>query len=1438
MPSPPAVLADWLQVGWQELDGRVEAHPSRNISTREGRARIERFDDDLNSWAVLQRWRKERDAWVTNERPARAALALFQSVYEWFGLLEREGERVELLVGDGFLRCPDEPGESKHPVLLQRVELEFHPEKRPPEFVFRKREQPPELYKELLVRLPDAHSAQVSACDAELKEAEFSPLGGDDTSGFLERLIQGVLPLGRFCKPDDLLPADLPTMQRKPVLFMRQRRTGTANVFDQVLEDIAKRFGAGEAFAPSLLQILGINPAQMPPDPAGSHAPVLGNEDEEILLSKPANREQLDIAQQLTRRDCVLVQGPPGTGKTHTIANLLGHLLSQGKRVLVTAHTPKALKVLRGQVVEALRPLCVSVLQSDKESQEELQESVRQINARLSADERQLEREARQLREQRQRILADLRQARVRLLEARQDETRPVVVAGQETRPIEAAKRVKAGKGRDDWLPGPVRLGDALPISAAEAAALYQTNSRISVEDERELSHPRPDPAALPTPMRFREVVSELRQLESQNLRLREDLWNDLLALTDLSEFQRMLDQAAETIGFFRDASAWQLEAVQAGRDGGLARKTWDEWVAFIEQSWREILECDALVKAHGPSIGDSRPAQDLLPLADDLVAHLEGGRTLNVWTKVTKSKWHAFLQTVRINGRAPDTTKPDHLRAVRARLRMDCLRKELTGRWQRTMAEGGAPPAIELGSKPEHAARGFVAQIQRSLEWHSASWQPLEAEFQRLGFNWSAYLESTPPEVGDDAELRRLRASVLGDLEAILRSRAAALRARHLRAVLAEWRNLLPPETGSEARTTQRLRLALRDASPDAFEAAHEDLARLKALESDYAERLGLLIKLEPSASAWASAIRNRHPDHAKPEPPGDVCAAWLCRQLHDELERRAATSLEQLHHRIEDLSRKLLEVTAELVEKQTWLQQIWTVTPEQRSALGAYTFFRSRLTVGGHGIRDPQNREAARREMAKARSAVPVWIMPLREVAETFDPRTIRFDVVIIDEASQCDPTAMFALYLGRQTVIVGDDEQVTPTAVGQEIDAIRKLTDLHLVSVPRKEMYYGDTSIYEFAQVAFSGVIRLKEHFRCAPDIIAFSNTLSYRGEIKPLREESAIRLRPHVLPYHVDSGSASPNLVNQVEAEVITSLICAALEQPEYAVNETGKPMTFGVVSLVGDEQAQALAIDRMLRQRLPPEEHQRRQILCGNPGQFQGDERDVMFLSMVDSTAGEPLAMRNPDGNRKLFKKRYNVAASRARDQMWVVHSLNPETDLKPGDVRRLLIEHALDPKAWQRQLEDRLARVDPNSKLFEGAVLRRLMERSYNVLPQFHVGAYRIDLVVVGGGRRLAIECDGERWHGLDKLQEDMERQALLERLGWRFVRIRGSVFFRDPDRAMAEVFRRLDELGIPPEMEIANQPLEQPLDELQQRVIRRAQELRKHWAEQDRQAK
>lgn len=145
-PAPPAVLVDWLKPGWRDSAGTVEVQASRNVVGRDGKTRFERFEADSQRPTLLRSWQEDRQEWAENERPVRAAMGFFQRVYEWYGTAEREGERIELLVADGLLRCPASDGVFHHPVLLQKLELEFYPESRQPQFVFRKREQPPELY--------------------------------------------------------------------------------------------------------------------------------------------------------------------------------------------------------------------------------------------------------------------------------------------------------------------------------------------------------------------------------------------------------------------------------------------------------------------------------------------------------------------------------------------------------------------------------------------------------------------------------------------------------------------------------------------------------------------------------------------------------------------------------------------------------------------------------------------------------------------------------------------------------------------------------------------------------------------------------------------------------------------------------------------------------------------------------------------------------------------------------------------------------------------------------------------------------------------------------------------------------------------------------------------------------------------------------------------
>ena len=440
------------------------------------------------------------------------------------------------------------------------------------------------------------------------------------------------------------------------------------------------------------------------------------------------------------------------------------------------------------------------------------------------------------------------------------------------------------------------------------------------------------------------------------------------------------------------------------------------------------------------------------------------------------------------------------------------------------------------------------------------------------------------------------------------------------------------------------------------------------------------------------------------------------------------------------------------------------------------------------GKGKNAEKYKNEARKLMPKCQGAVPVWIMPLNKVVENFNLKENKFDVVIIDEASQADMMAIVALYLGKKVIIVGDNEQVSPLAIGEKTDEMDRLVKEFLHDIPNNALYSGRFSIYDLAQASGYQPVRLKEHFRCVPEIIQFSNMLSYNNQIKALRETSNIKTKPPIVTYKVENSHCE-NKINMKEAEIVTSLILACCQKEEY----DGK--TFGVITLRGEKQA--VIIDKMLREKMEPKEYNNRNILCGNSAQFQGDERDIIFITMVDANDKVGPMRLVSYGTEDSNKKRYNVAVSRAKDQLWVIHSLDSENDLKNGDIRKELLDYCNNYKSRQIEFEKNVVNAESE---FEKRVMKYLIEKGYNITPQWEVGAYRIDMVVSCGNNRIALECDGEKWHGDDKLEEDMNRQSILERLGWRFIRIRGSEFFRDEEGTMKKVIDKLNSTDIFPE--------------------------------------
>jgi len=321
---------------------------------------------------------------------------------------------------------------------------------------------------------------------------------------------------------------------------------------------------------------------------------------------------------------------------------------------------------------------------------------------------------------------------------------------------------------------------------------------------------------------------------------------------------------------------------------------------------------------------------------------------------------------------------------------------------------------------------------------------------------------------------------------------------------------------------------------------------------------------------------------------------------------------------------------------------------------------------------------------------------------------------------------------------------------------------------------------------------------------PEIIRFSNDLCYHDTpLIPLRQYPPERLEP-LKVIHVPGGNREGEggkAINRPEAEAIVRQIIQCCQDDRYI----GK--TMGVIVLQGE--AQGHLIETMLMRELGAEEMEERKLICGNPYHFQGDERKIMFLSMVAAPNKRIGAFTKATDQR-----RFNVAASRAEDQMWLFHSAT-RNDLSDTCLRKRLLEFFLNPSSHisqalgeeAEQLREKAYSANrliekapkPFDSWFEVDVCLAIAARGYRVVPQYPIAGKFIDLVVEGKGSQLAVECYGDHWHGPDQYQADMERIRKLERSGWQFFIIRECLFNANPETALEGLWNRLRQLKIFP---------------------------------------
>ncbi|MDQ3668449.1 MAG: DEAD/DEAH box helicase [Acidobacteriota bacterium] len=279
----------------------------------------------------------------------------------------------------------------------------------------------------------------------------------------------------------------------------------------------------------------------------------------------------------------------------------------------------------------------------------------------------------------------------------------------------------------------------------------------------------------------------------------------------------------------------------------------------------------------------------------------------------------------------------------------------------------------------------------------------------------------------------------------------------------------------------------------------------------------------------------------------------------------------------------------------------------------------------------------------------------MPQSRVSETLPPEIGKFDLVIVDEASQSDLWALPSLLRGEKILVVGDDKQVSPDGIGLAEEKIKDLKNRFLKDQVHGDQMTPEKSLYDLAKVVFAGgMVMLREHFRCVSPIIEFSKREFYQHEIRPLRiPKASERLDPPLVDILV-KGATRKGKVNEAEARAIVSEIKVILSDKRY------EGRSIGAVSLLGIEQAHR--IFELIREEIPPEEIVARKMTVGDARTFQGKERDIMLMSMVATPDQKVTATSS------VYAQRFNVAASRARNRVYLVRSVQA-SDLNKSEAQ-------------------------------------------------------------------------------------------------------------------------------------------------------------------------
>lgn len=1122
-------------------------------------------------------------------------------------------------------------------------------------------------------------------------------------------------------------------------------------------------------FFKKLFSIEGLEPSEQ------SESKSIQNVEREIsngskhrsLFPLPYNEEQFEIVRRLNEQDAVTVKGPPGTGKSHTIANLISHYVAQGKSILVVSHNAKALTVLKDKLPKSIQELAVSLVNEGK-GNENLKASVNAIIRNLS--QRYEETKVEELETQ----LTELEKKYANVLS---EIYRTVQANGKTFKVSNPITNTIEEKTAFDWAIYLFEkndyqteiIKDKIPhnletIGLAENLSLLATVGSELKNDEFELVNYN-----FLSDDKFK-PLNELRKIEVQLTEIKSRIniqdYDSVNPNCYTEEFKNEIENIEKLCEQFKRLTIPDVILKHQNFNLNLLKnllKQNEVLREHVKAANNKLLSYQLDLSA----INDTDP--DILhQQINQLIVKFGESNTLGWLAKglLDKNLKRFFECKVNYNS----VIDIDQLNVIETEINKRKCLKQLSITFNNYLNSFGLP--IQADIQDTLKELDFTILFNESISAFNS-----ELTTQELPL-----LSLDPSKI--NTELTYLKnIKFYSDYTEIITS------LRKEKQKLISYAKPYP--------TLYKIAESIENVDRSSYELylseyRHSRNKQLQAIE--FAELYNKVSAILPQT---ANEIKTLCQSENQIIINRDICEKDIFfLKVNNFLEEvtNDTKGSEKLLSAVQGIKRSIEKQTADIISYKTWFNKSKNVTDTQKAALNAW--LNDLINIGkGYGKNTARNIASAIMNMQVAKGAVPIWIMS-QETAVTFFPDASpnQFDLLIIDEASQCDISSLNLVFRCKKSLIVGDENQTSVVTDRNifTIDRTNELLDKYLISHKFKTQFdvnNKNNSIYTISGVIYPNIVTLTEHFRCLPEIIGYSNQFVYNSDIIPLKTATEFKFGEPTDIHFVEDNyldEQKPLIVQKVIEEIESYIY-------SYQKGDLKELPSIGVLTLdSSNTKHQTLLIRQISQNELIKQYEDKLELLIGTSREFQGDEKDIMFLTITASHSfnDKTNEIRPPRAAAtEEYMRIFNVAASRAKEKSVVIHSIHPDAVgiMNPNCYRKKLIDYYSTAQSRRItgkanvNLQSLLSKTDANSGDFEKSVCKLLYENGFGdyLFPQFEVGKYSIDFGIIKNNKKLAIECDGFTYHsGIVKIQEDINRQLILERAGWRFFRIQSTDWF------------------------------------------------------------